>query len=565
MAFINFIVTGGGGDPEAEAKLSAMTQDFTSTIERTVSSLTIPSGTTTIGENAFASCSALTELTIPASVQSIEANAFAENRSLETINFEGTTPPTVEDGAFTQLPSGVTVNVPEGSEDAYSAVTEDIEDSTAFIVEYTDLSGNTTVWYSKYSSITYSDATNAQPTVPEAGWAKIETKGVKSVDDNAMLFEPATEYVFDENLKYWGCTPLRGNIYPSAAKPTKVTFKSTSYDYFDGRIAEACTGLSSITFYCAEAPLTNTEGTPITTADTAAVGELLVPNGAHNYGIYKERICGDDWIIKDLSGRTMGTVTLTTDNGTETYNYYGYPNNAAFANNSDILNAKIEGFNNSGNQLFQGCTNLSSVTIDGHIRLDGSVFSGCSNLSVINWLNETAPAVSGSGQFDGVASEGTLYVNSGSTSTWETFRDTYLSGWTVSTYSPVSEIFCPVQNADEIKDFPCRTMSGATAGTVTGEYDSEGNPVEMAIVSGNTFILSGLGEFTVTYDSATYDTIVIDNATGEPAEQPYNDYIEPMASEESDGNIYIMYNLQASHSLDSISCDDLTGWYWECE
>lgn len=499
------------GDPEVEERLSALTEDFRSVIDRSVETLSVPEGTTSIGENAFASCSGLTEVTIPSSVTNIEAGAFAENRGLETINFEGTTPPTVEDGAFSQLPSGVTVTVPEGSEDAYSAVTDNIEDSIVKIILFTDYSGNTTEMYSKYSAITYDDASNPLPQCPTDGWARIETKGLNGLRDNALLFSPADEYMFDEKLNYSECTPLRGNAVDGVRSvPQKVTFKCpTLSQYFDGRIAEACSGLSSITFYCAEAPLLNTEATHITTADTAPVGELIVPEGSHNYGIYRERICGEDWTIKNLSGQTMGIVKLTdTNDDVQDYVYRNMPQ-YAFRGNTNIVTAFIsgtttisasaffgcsnltsitidEGTSSIDTQAFQGCTNLASVTLPSTLtRLGNQTFFNCSALSSITCYATTAPSIPNQYTLYGVASAGTLYVPNGSD--YSTWMAKLPSGWTIEIIPE------PVHNLEiDIDD--------GQGGEVTVNYTIEGD-IPAGMFSGRSDIhfvylteVGGIGE-----------------------------------------------------------------------
>lgn len=429
MAFINFINVSGGGGGDA----SAITQDFTSTIERTVSSLTLPSGTTTIGQNAFASCSALTEVVIPAGVTSIEANAFAENRSLQTITFEGTTPPTVAADAFSQLPENVEINVPEGAEDAYSAITEEIEDSTAFIIEYTDFSGNTLVWYSKNSGVTYNDASNAQPERPEGGWAKIEIKNIKYVDDNAFLYEDAVEYVFDDAVSWIGCTPIRGNVYSNI--PTKITYKSTSYDHFDARIVEMATNVSSVTFYCPTAPSIIDDGY-INSSHTANYGELFIPEGAKNYGAWKDFYCGEDWVVKDLSGNTMQAkveYTYENDQGNVVSGDCYYRSEIAtkaFFMDTSIQTANIDAaFVQT--QSFYGCTALTEVHFSQKTQtVMNSAFQGCSSLSSITCYATTAPGLTNNYVFFGLATGGTLNIPAGSD--YSRWLAKLPSGWTIN-------------------------------------------------------------------------------------------------------------------------------------
>ena len=54
-----------------------------------LSSVIIPDGVTTIGESAFAMCTQLANIQIPPSVKKIEPGAFAGDKALQTLSFEG--------------------------------------------------------------------------------------------------------------------------------------------------------------------------------------------------------------------------------------------------------------------------------------------------------------------------------------------------------------------------------------------------------------------------------------------------------------------------------------------
>ena len=62
-------ISGGGGGGQSE-------EDLKNLIERDITSITIPSGTTTIGEGAFQGCSVLTSITIPSGTTTIGNSAF---------------------------------------------------------------------------------------------------------------------------------------------------------------------------------------------------------------------------------------------------------------------------------------------------------------------------------------------------------------------------------------------------------------------------------------------------------------------------------------------------------
>ena len=73
--YIDQIQTGGGGG----------NADLINLLEKDITSIDIPSGTTSIGENAFYKCTSLASVTIPNTVTSINSNAFEQCSSLTSI------------------------------------------------------------------------------------------------------------------------------------------------------------------------------------------------------------------------------------------------------------------------------------------------------------------------------------------------------------------------------------------------------------------------------------------------------------------------------------------------
>lgn len=130
---INSLTVKVAGDTTALQKL----------IDRTITSIEIPNGTTTIGESIFRNCSFLKSVSIPVGVTSIAANAFYACIALQSITipatvtsfgssalracsgmqsmtFLGLTPPTAADAyTFRQLPASCVIHVPAGSLNAY--------------------------------------------------------------------------------------------------------------------------------------------------------------------------------------------------------------------------------------------------------------------------------------------------------------------------------------------------------------------------------------------------------------------------------------------------------------
>ena len=127
------IQTGGGGGSE----------DLKQLIQKTITSIDIPSGTTSIGDYAFYICTSLSSVTIPSSVTSIGNNAFQDCRSLTSVTIpsgvtsignyafrycsgltsvivNATTPPTLGASAFNNT-NDCPIYVPCSSVSAYKA------------------------------------------------------------------------------------------------------------------------------------------------------------------------------------------------------------------------------------------------------------------------------------------------------------------------------------------------------------------------------------------------------------------------------------------------------------
>ena len=99
--YVDEISGGGGGQAE---------EDLKNLIERDITSITIPSGTTTIGQFAFAYCSSLTSITIPNGVTSIGSTAFF-GCGLTSINIpNGVT--SIGNSAFASCDSLTSVTIP---------------------------------------------------------------------------------------------------------------------------------------------------------------------------------------------------------------------------------------------------------------------------------------------------------------------------------------------------------------------------------------------------------------------------------------------------------------------
>ena len=98
--------------------------------------ITIPSGVTSIETYTFNSCYSLTSITIPSGVTSIGTHAFSGCYGLAKLRFLPTTPPTVANSnAFSNIPTDCVISVPTGSLSAYTGATNYPSSSTYTYIE----------------------------------------------------------------------------------------------------------------------------------------------------------------------------------------------------------------------------------------------------------------------------------------------------------------------------------------------------------------------------------------------------------------------------------------------
>lgn len=88
-----------------------------------LTSITMPDSVTNIGSSAVQYCYGLASITIPDNVTSIGSYAFYYCSGLGAVRCLSTTPPTLGNGSFTDIPSDCIIYVPQGSLEAYQTAT----------------------------------------------------------------------------------------------------------------------------------------------------------------------------------------------------------------------------------------------------------------------------------------------------------------------------------------------------------------------------------------------------------------------------------------------------------
>lgn len=98
---------------EVAEKPAPASDDLADLIDRSIASIEIPEGVTTIGKQAFSYCTSLASVTLPSTLTTIEKSAFDHCTSLEAIEIPSSVE-TIEDNAFYYCSSIEEVSIPEG-------------------------------------------------------------------------------------------------------------------------------------------------------------------------------------------------------------------------------------------------------------------------------------------------------------------------------------------------------------------------------------------------------------------------------------------------------------------
>ena len=128
-------ISGGGSSADTEALINLIERDITyidipsgtTSIGvyafyycTSLSGITIPNSVTSIGDGAFDSCSSLSSVNIPSGVTSIDSYAFASCTGLTSVIVEATTPPTLGSWAFDET-NDCPIYVPCSAVSAYKS------------------------------------------------------------------------------------------------------------------------------------------------------------------------------------------------------------------------------------------------------------------------------------------------------------------------------------------------------------------------------------------------------------------------------------------------------------
>ena len=289
-----------------------------------LTSVTIPNSVTTIGKSAFSDCSALTSVTIPNSVTTIGKNAFSYCRALTSVTIPNSVT-TIADDTFSDCSSLTSVTIP-------NSVTTIGKNAFRYCLALTSVTIPNSVTTIGESAFTNNSAKIIWLTnTPPAGYRKVEG-GIHYVVNDL--------YTDLSNKK----------VYPYLSSIFEVN------------------GIKYV-------PVSPSERT-CDAIDCTYTGDELKINKKVNYK-------GVDMTVREINPYTAYSANIKKvyiENGFTTIGKY------AFSYCSHLTYVTIpNSVTTIGDRAFSHCSHLTSVTIPNSVTTIGDgAFSGCTNLQKVN-------------------------------------------------------------------------------------------------------------------------------------------------------------------------------------
>jgi uncharacterized repeat protein (TIGR02543 family) len=327
-----------------------------------LTSVTIPSSVTSIGQSAFSGCSGLTSVTIPNSVTSIDARAFYECSGLTSVTIPSSVT-SIGYGAF-EYCSGLTSvtigsSVTSISNSAFygcSGLTSVIIPSSVTSIGYMAFGG-----CSGLTSFSVNESNTNYSSVDGVLFTKNQTMLVAYPAGKTGNYAIPSSVTHIDNFAFSGCSGLT-----SVTIPSSVTFIG-SYAF------SGCSGLTSVTI-----PSSLTSISNCAFSDCSGLTSVTIPNS-----------------VTSIDGTAFyGCSKLTSFSVNESNTNYSSVDGVLFNKNQTTLAAYPAGKTGSytipnsvtsiNNGAFQGCSGLTSVTIPSSVTsIERYAFSYCSGLTSV--------------------------------------------------------------------------------------------------------------------------------------------------------------------------------------
>ncbi len=387
-----------------------------------LTSITIPERVTSIGGSAFSSCSRLTSITIPERVTSIGTYAFSSCSSLTQITINGNIS-TLSSNAFrlctklTKLTLGANVtSIPSNlfSTDMLTRLTEIV------VEEGSSLSAALPIYATWYKDDDPTAVTNfsgagtystTQPTTitveaTQASLGSVSGGGTFDLGDTVTLEATAS----GSNTFLAWATSLDPNEMEIVSTSETYSFElspdspRTYYALFNQTTSTSQTVGNLIYTFYNEAKLASVTDTTSTSLSGALEIPSVVSSGANSYKVYS--------IGNNAFQSCTNLTSITIPEGVTSIG------NSAFSYCSSLTSITIpERVTSIGGYAFSSCSSLTSITIpEGVTSIGTSAFRNCSSLTSIT-IPEGVTSI-GASAFQGCSGLTSITIPEGVTSIW---------------------------------------------------------------------------------------------------------------------------------------------------
>ncbi|MPL93749.1 hypothetical protein SDC9_39896 [bioreactor metagenome] len=412
-----------------------------------LTSVVIPDSVTSIGwDAAFSGCSSLTSIVLPAGLTSIGQSAFAGCSSLTTIIIPADVT-SIGDWAFRDCYSLTTVVIPESVTSIGDSAFSGCSSLTSIVLP----DGITSI-----EKDTFSDCSNLTSIVIPNNVTSI---GIWAFRDCYSL----TSIVLPDGIRsieqyaFSGCNSLTSIVLPDGVR---------SIEQY------AFSGCSSLTSIVLPASLTSIEKD--TFSNCSNLTSIVIPNNVTSIGVWAFRDCYsltsieipdgvtsiEDWAFRDCysltsieipdgvtfigTGAFSGCISLTSIEIPDSVTSLGA---GAFMECSSLKTVKIgNSVTSIGDSTFYLCVNLTSINLPSSITSIGKgAFAGCRSLTSIE-IPDTVTSI-GDRAFAGCSSLTTIIIPAGVTS---------IGDWAFISCSSLTSIEIP----DSVMSIGDRAFSG---------------------------------------------------------------------------------------------------------